>query len=151
MTRILVQAASFLCSTTLLVMLAHEEANAEGSAQVLGSGSQLVEACRMPVGTNGLTLSGLCEGFLLGFLQAHPEVGFSDEQPSEYMQRVMRTRAPAHPETASLKSPSFCLSSLESVEQVRQAIAARDPASVANRSATGLVVEILERDYPCPP
>ncbi|WP_157976674.1 Rap1a/Tai family immunity protein [Parahaliea mediterranea] len=151
MMRFLVHAASFLCSTTLLVVLAPARVNAEGSPPELRTGSQLVEACRMPAGTQDTADSGLCEGFLLGYLQAHPEVGFSDQQPSEYMQRVMRTRAPAHPETAALKSQTYCLNSLESVAQIRQAIASRDPASVAYRSATSLVAEVLERDYTCSP
>jgi hypothetical protein len=135
-----------LCSTALVAVLAGTNAaRAQERDYGLNTGAELVTACRL----DGSGDRGLCEGFLLGYIQAHPEIGFRDQLPSEYMQRVMRTRAPDHPETAALKSLVYCLEDFDSLRQIREAIAALAPDAAGASTPAGVVEQILDRDYRC--
>lgn len=144
----LLHASSVLCSTALITTLIWgNDAQAQAGNYALRSGDELVSACRLskPETKEG---DGLCEGFLVGYLQAHPEVGFRDDLPSEYMQRVMRTRAPAR--TIPLTRITYCLEGKESLAHIHEAIAALEPMSVAADTPASVVEDILERDFRCP-
>ncbi|MBN7797222.1 hypothetical protein [Parahaliea mediterranea] len=157
MTRLLLHASVPLCSIALACAAAMGAAPAASDvvadvATNVDSGAALVEACRdaqSGARPGGSDRAGLCEGYLLGYLHANPEVAFSEELPSAYMQRVMRTRAPVHPQTDALKSVAYCLEGANSVREIRAAIAALDPASVAAVSPASVVKRILDKNYRC--
>lgn len=138
-----------LLASWLLALLCGETA-----ADTVDSGASLVHACRDaqakarsdPYGSNQ---AGLCEGYVLGYLQANPEVAFNEQLPSAYMQRVMRTRAPVHPQTEPLKSVTYCLRGADSLGDIRDAIAALDPDSVAASSPASVMKRILDMNYRC--
>lgn len=60
----------------------------------VGSGAYLVQVCREEQSGQNLPGPGFCQGYLHGYIEAHPEIVFSDDLPSEFMQRVLRTKSP---------------------------------------------------------
>ncbi len=110
-----------------------------------------MRACRQDAATQAGSGQGLCEGYLLGYIQAHPEVGFAEDLPSAFMTRVVKTRAPSHPETNALKRLQYCLEGADSLGHIHTAIAALDPASVANDTPATVIERVLKQDFRCPP
>jgi len=134
--------ASGCCAVAML------GAEARAQQPAIGSGADLVEACRQS-STDAPEQAGLCEGFLLGYLEASTDVVFTEQLPSGYMQRVMRTRAPVHPETSAMKTPTYCLEGIHTIEALRAEIAAVDPSSVGEVPAASVVQDLLEAGYLC--
>jgi hypothetical protein len=146
----LLHAFSLLCITALVAAASGVGGARAGNGDyALNSGDELVHACRQDAAIQAGTGAGLCEGFLLGYIQAHPEVGFEEDLPSEYIQRVMRTRAPTHPETDALKRLLYCLDGVDSLANIHRAIAGLDPASVTADTPARVIEKILQRDYRC--
>lgn len=137
-----------LCSIALLGAAA---SGASAGTSGVSSGAELVQACRDAQQGDDADRAGLCEGYVLGYLHANPDVAFSEELPSAYMQRVMRTRAPVHPQTEALKSVTYCLQGADSVSEISAAIAGLDPESVAATSPASVVKRILDKNYRCRP
>jgi len=115
----------------------------------LTNGAELVQACRDEQSSDASGSAGLCEGYLFGYVDAHPEIAFSEDLPSEYMQRVLRTRAPAHPRADVQKRAVYCLDSVESLREISASIARMDPDSVASATPSSVIKDILDQHYRC--
>jgi len=125
--------------------------NGVEDAESLRSGEQLVQACGAPVDEGNAGPGRLCEGYLLGFLQGNPAVVFSEELPSAYMQRALRTRAPVHETTRPIKSAKFCLAGRDSVKALEAEIGELSAAAVDSLSPSEVILHVLERHYRCLP
>lgn len=147
MTKTLLHAIPALCSAALLGM----GVAATGAAQdrslsgELENGAALVSACR------AADSARLCDGYLLGYLEAEPSVVYRDDLPSPYMQRVLRTRAPDHPQVQAVNSARYCLHSETSLAEIRERVAGFDLEAAGRVVPAEVVRQVLERDYPCRP
>lgn len=149
MAKLLLHALSTLCGAAIVGFTPAPPARAQAPSEQLSDGSELVAACRSANENPASEGSRLCNGYLLGYLQANPTVAFSEELPSAYMQRVLRTRAPDHPQTKTVKTAKFCLEGENSVAEIRDHVAGFDPKVAANIAPASLVERVLEQHYHC--
>ena len=90
-----------------------------------------------------------CHGYLRGYIEAHPEIAFNEDMPSGFMQRVLRTRSPAHPSTDAAKLAVYCLEGDQSMVEISATIAAMEPQAVASKSPASVIDNILKHRYRC--
>ena len=135
-----------LSGLSLAIVMAGNVVAEEGATRWLRAGPELVKACREERTGSVQGEGGRCSSYLLGYLDGNVEVTFSDTMPSPYMQNLLRTRAPNHPQIEALKSVVYCI---DSVEDLSSAVAALEPDAVASRSSAQVVVAILDRHHRC--
>ena len=150
MDKLLLHGSPGLCRTVALCSAVLLPSAGMAAGPGLTTGAELVQACREEQSGAAPGSNGLCEGYLIGYVDAHPEIAFSEDLPSEYMQRVLKTRAPAHPRTNLTKRAVYCLESAATLQEISASIARMEAESASSTTPSEVIEDILEQHYRCP-
>lgn len=146
MARSVLSVSSCLCGLGLLSSAIASARTLAADEIMLGSGADLVDACREQVSDEA---NAFCGAYLLGYVDAHPKVVFNEELPSAYMQRALRTQAPSHPHTNVTKKAVYCLENEETLVEISDTISLIDLKTAADVAPATLIENILKQQYRC--
>mgnify|MGYP000212266340 CR=1 FL=1 len=91
-----------------------------------------------------------CRAFIQGYVSASTEIVATEDRPSEFVARAIRTRTSRFSEDAEQKRNSrYCLPESQSIDVLIARVASISQPLAKEATAESVIVQVLENHYRC--